>query len=71
MIVLGIAASGPAEAADVNVGDLILAVDGKPVTSAEDLLDALSEHGVGQTVVLHTLRGGTAKEARVVVGERE
>ena len=71
LIVLGVATSGPAEAAGVNVGDLILAVDGKPVTSAEDLLDGLSEHGVGQTVVLNTLRGGTAREARVVVGERE
>jgi S1-C subfamily serine protease len=71
LIVLGVSTSGPAETAGVNVGDLILAVDGKATTSTEDLLDALSEHAVGQPVVLNTLRGGTAREARVVVGERE
>jgi S1-C subfamily serine protease len=71
LLVVGVSASGPADAAGVNVGDLILDVDGKPTTSADDLLDALSRHGVGQTVVLNTLRGGTAREARVVIGERQ
>ena len=71
LLVVGVSAAGPADAAGVNVGDLILDVDGKPAASAEDLLDALSAHGVGQTVVLNTLRGGTAREARIVIGDRQ
>jgi S1-C subfamily serine protease len=71
LLVLGVSESGPAAAAGVNVGDLILDVDGKPTSSPEDLLDRLSEHAVGQTIVLNTLRGGTVREARVVIGERQ
>jgi S1-C subfamily serine protease len=70
LLVVGVSASGPADAAGVNVGDLILDVDGKATASAEDLLDRLSEHAVGQTIVLNTLRGGTAREQRVVIGEK-
>jgi S1-C subfamily serine protease len=70
LLVVGVSASGPADAAGVNVGDLILDVDGKPTASAEDLLDRLSEHAVGETIVLNTLRGGTAREQRLVIGER-
>jgi S1-C subfamily serine protease len=71
LLVVGVSASSPADAAGVNVGDLILDLDGKPTSSPEDLLDRLSEHGVGQTIVVNTLRGGTPREARVVIGERK
>ncbi len=70
LLVVGVSDSGPAAAAGVNVGDLILDVAGKPASSPEDLLDRLSEHAVGQTIVLNTLRGGTVKEQGVVIGER-
>jgi S1-C subfamily serine protease len=70
LLVVGVSASGPADAAGVNVGDLILDVDGKATASPEDLLDRLSERSVGDTIVLNTLRGGTAREQRVVIGER-
>jgi S1-C subfamily serine protease len=70
LLVVGVSESGPAAAAGVNVGDLILDVAGKPASSPEDLLDRLSEHAVGQTIVLNTLRGGTVKEQGVVIGER-
>ena len=51
-------------------GDLILAVDGKMGASPEELLDQLSEHGVGHTILLRTLRGGVARELSVEIGER-
>jgi serine protease DegQ len=70
LLVVGVSTSGPADAAGVNVGDLILDVDGKPTASPEDLLDRLSEHTAGQTIVLNTLRGGAAREQGVVIGER-
>jgi S1-C subfamily serine protease len=71
LLVVGVSASGPAEAAGVNVGDLVLDVDGKPTASPEDLLDRLSDRAVGETIVLNTLRGGTAREQSVVIGERK
>ena len=70
LLVVGVSESGPAAAAGVNVGDIILDVAGKPASSPEDLLDRLSEHAVGQTIVLNTLRGGTVREQGVVIGER-
>ncbi len=71
LLVVGITPSGPAESAGVNVGDLILEVDGKPIASSEELLDRLSERKGGETIVLGTLRGGAAREASIVVGERQ
>ena len=70
LLVVGVTPSCPAESAGVNVGDLILEVDGKPLASSEELLDRLSEHKAGETIVLSTLRGGTAREASIVVAER-
>ena len=70
LLVVGITPSGPAEAAGVNVGDMVLEVDGKPLASSEELLDRLSERKTGETMVLSTLRGGAARETSIVIGER-
>ena len=71
LLVVGVSASGPADTAGVNVGDLILEVDGKPTASPDDLLDQLSGKRAGESMVLSTLRGGTAREPQVVVAERK
>ena len=70
LLVVGVTPSGPAESAGVNVGDLILEVDGKPLASSEELLDHLGGRKAGETIVLSTLRGGTARDVFIVVGER-
>ncbi len=70
LLVVGVTSSGPAESAGVNVGDLILEVDGKPVASSEELLDRLAGRKAGETIVLSTLRGGSPRDVSVVVGER-
>ena len=41
----------------VTLGDIIQAVDGKPVQTFDDLVDELDEHGFGDTVTLTVLRG--------------
>ena len=63
LLVVGVTPSGPAESAGVNVGDLILEVDGKPVASSDELLDRLAGRKAGETIVLSTSRGGAAREA--------
>jgi serine protease Do len=47
--------SGPAAAAGVEAGDVVLAVNGKPVTSAQELRDAVGRSG--KTVALLIQRG--------------
>ncbi len=70
LLVVGITAGSPAEAAGLIVGDVVLEFDGKPTASPDDLLDALSGAPIGQAVAARTLRGGGARDVQVTVGER-
>jgi len=70
VLVVGVSADSPAEAAGVLVGDLILAFDGRPIRSPEDLLEALTSDRVGKAVQIKVLRGGQPHEVTVTVGER-
>ncbi|NPA91873.1 MAG: PDZ domain-containing protein [Chloroflexi bacterium] len=51
-------------------GDVILAFDGKPVTSIEDLLQYLEERKPGDTVTLTIWRNGEKMDVKVTLGER-
>ena len=53
---------GPAEAAGLRPGDVITAVDGQSVLTAEDLDAALSGAEAGRTVTLAVFRGGETLE---------
>lgn len=70
LIVLGITPDSPADAAGVIVGDVLLAFDGRPTESADDLLNLLTNGRVGTSVVARTLRGGVLRDVQVVVAER-
>jgi S1-C subfamily serine protease len=70
LLVVGITPSGPAESTGVNVGDLIVAVDGKPIASSEELLDHLSVRKAGETIAVATLRGGSARDVSIAVGAK-
>lgn len=70
LLVVGVTADSPAAAAGMLVGDVLLQLDGHPLASPEDLLDLLIGDRVGRAAVLRVLRGGTATDVSVVVGER-
>ena len=70
LLVIAVTAGSPAARAGVLLGDVILAFDGQPVESPEDLLDLLIGDRVGRGVQLHVLRGGAAQDIVVTVGER-
>jgi S1-C subfamily serine protease len=70
LIVVNVAAGGPAAAAGVLVGDVILDAAGSPVDSPEQLVDLLLSKGVGDAVSLRVLRGTNVNDVRVTVGER-
>jgi S1-C subfamily serine protease len=70
LLIVGVTAGSPAAAAGILVGDLLLEFDGHPVEAPEELLDLLLGDRVGKTIVLKVLRGGTAVEFPITVGER-
>ncbi|MFP4512063.1 MAG: M50 family metallopeptidase [Acidimicrobiales bacterium] len=59
----------PAEEAGLDVGDRIVAIDGTPLVTFEDLQDVMSDHRPGETVAVTVNRDGKAVERRVDLGE--
>jgi len=56
---------------DRNYADLILALDGQPVKSADDLLSAIERRQPGDEVVVTVLREGRQVNVGVVLGAEE
>jgi S1-C subfamily serine protease len=52
----GIDPNGPAGAAGLVVGDTITAVDGKPVTTVDELKSAVAAHQPGDTITITVFR---------------
>ncbi len=61
---------GPAEKAGIQEGDVITALDGKPVAHGEDLMDHVADANVGQTMKITLLRNGKTENFDVVIGDR-
>lgn len=59
---------GAAASADLRPGDVITAVDGRPVTNATDLTAFIRAAAGGDTVELSMLREGQSAEVRVTLG---
>jgi 2-alkenal reductase len=50
-----------------QIGDVIVAVDGKATPTLADLAAALDDAGIGKEVTLKVLRGDVEREAKVRV----
>jgi S1-C subfamily serine protease len=70
LLVMAVTTGGPAAAAGVVVGDVLLELDGRAIKSPEDLLDLLVGDLVGRQATLRLLRGGMATDVGVTIGER-
>ena len=70
LIVVMVEPNGPAERAGLLIGDILLALDGKPIQDTDDVLAALGGEVVGTVVKASILRGGTPAELSIAVGER-
>jgi S1-C subfamily serine protease len=70
LLVVAVTADSPADTAGMLVGDLMVALDGQPIDSPEDLLELLRGDRVGRQVPVRVLRGNQAHEFPVTVGER-
>ncbi len=70
MMVLSVEPGGPSDAAGVLIGDVLVALDGKPVTDMDDLQAMLGGEHVGQAMRALMVRGGAPTELAITVGER-
>jgi S1-C subfamily serine protease len=77
-LILQVSPDGPADKAGLRgthynedrelvLGDVVTAIDGKPVQSGADLFSALEQHKAGDTVTVTYLRNGQQLEAKVTL----
>jgi putative serine protease PepD len=59
---------GPADKAGLRSGDVIVAVDGRPVTSADELIITIRKHAPGERITVTYQRGGHRRTTVVVLG---
>jgi S1-C subfamily serine protease len=66
----GVDAGSPAAEAHIELGDLLLALNGEPAESVNGLARRIASTNPGQTVALEVLRGGKPLTIQVQIAER-
>jgi serine protease Do len=61
---------GPASKAGIRVGDIITAIDGKPITSSTSLLDIVANARVGSSVQIKVIREGNEMTIPLTIEDR-
>jgi S1-C subfamily serine protease len=67
IMIAGVEPDGPAEKAGVMLGDVLVALDGKPLTGLRSVLIGAQ---IGKSVKASIIRGGALIEAVITIGER-
>jgi serine protease DegQ len=70
LILVGIQPDGPAAAAGLVLGDVLLAIEGQPISDLQQLHASLTEERIGKPVTLRILRGGEPRDVAVTLGGR-
>jgi S1-C subfamily serine protease len=70
LVILSIDEGGPAHEAGLLIGDILVAVNGTPVESVDDLVDQLPGELIGSQIPLVVVRGSVKQEISITVGER-
>ena len=60
---------GPAEAAGIKEGDIIISLDGEEITSADGMILAVRSHKIGETVEIGFMRGNEEMTAEVTFAD--
>ncbi len=70
VLVFSVVDGSPAAEAGLRAGDVIIALDGEPLRSVEDLLAALRERSPGDRVELDVLRGDGQRRLTATLADR-
>jgi S1-C subfamily serine protease len=70
VMVASVEPGSPAERAGLKARDIIVGLDGAPVTGADDFIRMLAGDKIGQTVTIDLIRGGSRETRPVVPEER-
>jgi serine protease Do len=68
-LVASVAEGGPAAASGIEVGDVIVTFDGKPIRSMRELPRVVAQTDVGKSVQVEVVHEGQRKTVAVVLGE--
>ncbi len=66
-LVLNVEPDSPAADAGVQEQDVVIAVDGAPVASSEELVVAVDAHDPGDTITLELVRNGSSREVQATL----
>jgi serine protease DegQ len=69
-IIAGVLKGGPADRAGMRPGDILVAVDGKPVSDTTDMLNIIAQLVPGNKARMTVLRKNQETTMNVVVGKR-
>ena len=70
LIVVSVDADGPGRKGGVLLGDVIVALEGRTVSSVRDLQACLDSESVGKTMLVSIVRAGARIELKLTIGER-
>jgi S1-C subfamily serine protease len=70
LLISQVSQNSPADAAGLLVGDVIVGFDGKAIADGEELVTRLRGDRIGKAVAVTVIRGATALDVTVTVGER-
>jgi S1-C subfamily serine protease len=68
-LIAGIEPDGPAQGGELMTGDVVVALNGEPVSGVDALHRLLTEERIGQEVQLTVLRRARTREIKVTAGE--
>jgi serine protease Do len=71
VLVQNVRPGGPADKAGIKVGDIITAIDGRPIKDGDDLVSEIASRRPGSTIRLGYLRDGKQGDTTVTIGDRE
>jgi len=71
LLILWLEEGGPADKSGLLVGDILAAIEDRPIDDADDLFAALDSSTIGRAIAVEVLRGGRPETIAVTVGERK
>jgi S1-C subfamily serine protease len=70
VMIVAVEPDGPGEKAGVLIGDILVALDSKPLSDTDDVQAHLTSEHVGKAVDASLIRGGALTPVTITVGER-